>query len=86
MHGIVDMPGIAGGTDAAGFVKGGLKSSTLIGLIYTDYCDYYHTDRDNMDRVNKERRPWHEGGDSWENRNVRGAMEMALQMHFSKKP
>ena len=77
---LVEMPGIAGGTDAAGFVKGGLKSSSLIGLIYKDYLSYYHTDRDNMSLINKERRPWHDGGDSWNNRNVRGAMEMALQI------
>jgi len=80
MHLVVDMPGIAGGTDAAGFVRGGLKSASLIGLIYKDYLSYYHTDRDNMSLINKERRPWQDGGDNWDNRNVRGAMEMALQI------
>ncbi len=29
-----EMPGIAGGTDGAGFVRGGLKSASLIGLKY----------------------------------------------------
>ncbi len=80
MHGITAMPGIAGGTDAAGFVRGGLKSATLIGLIFKDYLSYYHTDRDNMSLINKERRPWHDGGNHWTNRNIRGAMEMALQI------
>ena len=80
MHLIVDMPGIAGGTDAAGFVRGGLKSSSLIGLDYKDYLSYYHTDRDNISLLNKERKPWQDGGNSWKNRNIRGAMEMALQI------
>lgn len=80
MHLIIDMPGIAGGTDAAGFVKGGLKSASLIGLNYKDYLSYYHTDRDNMSLLNKERRSWQDGGDSWKTRNIRGAMEMALQI------
>ncbi|MHA1335805.1 MAG: M28 family metallopeptidase [Promethearchaeota archaeon] len=73
-----EMPGIAGGTDAAGFVRGGLKASTLIGLKYKDYLSYYHTDRDHYNLINKERKPWEDEGTDYTNRNVRGAMEMAL--------
>ncbi|MHA1732581.1 MAG: M28 family metallopeptidase [Promethearchaeota archaeon] len=72
------MPGIAGGTDAAGFVRGGLKASSLCGLRYRDYLQYYHTDRDNLDIINKERLPWTHFGDDWRDYNVRGAMEQAL--------
>ncbi|MHA1150166.1 MAG: M20/M25/M40 family metallo-hydrolase [Promethearchaeota archaeon] len=77
-----EMPGIAGGTDAAGFVRGGLKSATLIGLKYKDYLFYYHTDRDHYNLINKERRPWEDEGTDYTNRNVRGAMEMALKICF----
>ncbi|MHA1439675.1 MAG: M28 family metallopeptidase [Promethearchaeota archaeon] len=75
-----EMPGIAGGTDAAGFVRGGLKASSLIGLKYKDYLSYYHTDRDDISLINKERKPWDDQGTDWTNRNVRGAMEMALKI------
>jgi hypothetical protein len=80
MSGLIDMPGIAGGTDSAGFVRGGLKSACLVGLIFKDFLSYYHTDRDNLSLLNKERRPWNECGDNYSNRNIRGAMEMALQI------
>jgi putative aminopeptidase FrvX len=73
-------PPIAGGTDARGLAKYGLKASSLIGLQYKWYLHYYHTDRDNMDMINKERRPLDDPGTSWKNFNVRGAMEMALKV------
>lgn len=74
------MPVIAGGTDARGFMKYGLRASSLIGLSYKWYHHWYHTDRDNLDLVNKERRPLEDGGTSWKDFNVRGAMEMALKI------
>ncbi len=77
-----EMPGIAGGTDAAGFVRGGLKASSLIGLKYTDYLSYYHSDRDNLALLNKQRKPLTDQGTDWTNRNIRGAMEMALKICF----
>ena len=73
-------PPVAGGTDARGFMKFGLKASSLIGLTYKWYHHWYHTDRDNLDLVNKERRPLEDGGKSWNDFNVRGAMEMALKI------
>ncbi len=75
-----EMPGIAGGTDGAGFVRGGLKSASLIGLKYKDYLSYYHTDRDNLQLLNKQRKPLTDDGTDWTNRNIRGAMEMALKI------
>jgi len=75
-----EMPGIAGGTDAAGLVKGGLKASSLIGLKYKDYLSFYHTDRDHYRLINTERRPWSDQGTDYTNRNIRGAMEMALKI------
>jgi len=73
-------PPVAGGTDARGFMKYGLRASSLIGLNYKWYHHWYHTDRDNLDLVNKERRPLEDGGTSWKDFNVRGAMEMALKI------
>ena len=81
-HDVSACPPISGGTDARGFAKYGLKASSLIGLKYQDYLHYYHTDRDNMDMINKERRPLSDVGTNWRNRNVRGAMEMALKICF----
>ncbi len=79
-HNIDHMPGVAGGTDAAGFVRGGMKASSLCGLKYKDYLAYYHTDRDNMDVYNKERRSWTDHGKTWQTRNIRGALEKALKI------
>ena len=73
-------PPVGGGTDARGFMKYGIRASSLIGIDYTWYHHYYHTDRDNLDLVNKERRPLTDGGSSWKDFNVRGAMEMALKI------
>lgn len=77
-----EMPGIAGGTDAAGLVRGGLKATSIEGINYKDYLSYYHTDRDNLSIVNKERRPITDKGTNWSNRNIRCAMEMALKCFF----
>jgi len=77
-HMLEAQPAVSGGTDAAGFAWGGLKGSSLLGLKYQDYLAYQHTDYDNLDLINKERRPWADNGTNWRNRNVRGAMEQAL--------
>nr|MDO8116001.1 hypothetical protein [Candidatus Sigynarchaeota archaeon] len=77
-YNINHMPGVAGGTDATGLIRGGLKASSLCGLKYTDYLSYYHTDRDDIALVNKERHPWDDNGSNWTNRNIRGAMEQSL--------
>jgi len=77
-HALEEQPGVSGGTDAAGLVWGGLKASSLCGLRYQDYLAYQHTDKDNLDLVNKERRPWGDNGTNWQNRNIRGAMEQSL--------
>ena len=74
------MPSVAGGTDAAGFVRGELKASSLEGIIWEDYLWYYHTDRDNLSLINKKRRPCTEFGANWKNRNVRCAMENGLKI------
>ncbi|MGA1839054.1 MAG: M20/M25/M40 family metallo-hydrolase [bacterium] len=77
-HVVEPMPGIAGGTDAAGFVRGGLKASSLCGLRYYDYLNYYHTDRDNLNIIKPYRMPWSHCGVDWTDYNVRGAMEQVL--------
>ena len=79
-HEFKEMPGVAGGTDAAGLVKGGLKASSLEGIIWEDYLTYYHTDRDNLDLINKKRKPCSKFGENWKNRNIRCAMENALKI------
>jgi len=79
-YSIGPMSVVAGGTDARGFMKYGLRASSLIGLNIKWYHHWYHTDRDNLDLVNKERRPLADGGTSWKDFNVRGAMEMALKI------
>lgn len=74
-----EMPGIAGGTDAAGLVREGLKATSIEGIRYQDYLAYYHTDRDNLEMINKERRPCDDIGDNWKNRNIRCAMENGVR-------
>ena len=74
------MPPIAGGTDSRGFVKYGLNSSSICGLNFKDYLHYYHTERDNIEIVNKKRRPLEDNGTCWKDRNIRGAMEIALNI------
>ncbi|TFF87163.1 MAG: M28 family peptidase [Promethearchaeota archaeon] len=73
------MPGIAGGTDAAGLVRGGLKATSIEGIRYQDYLSYYHTDRDNLEMINKERRPCDDIGHDWKSRNIRCAMENGVR-------
>ena len=77
---LVDCPGVAGGTDARGLVKGGLKAAALEGIVWEDYLSYYHTDRDKLSIINKERRPCDDHGTNWSNRNVRCAMENGLKI------
>ncbi|MFO8018749.1 MAG: M28 family peptidase [Promethearchaeia archaeon] len=74
-----EMPGIAGGTDGAGLVRGGLKATSIEGIRYPDYLAYYHTDRDNLEIINKERRPCDDIGDDWRSRNIRCAMENGVR-------
>ena len=73
-----EMPSIAGGTDATGFIRGGLKATCIEGLRYKDYLSFYHTRRDNLSGINKHRKDWMDVGPNWHSRNVRGAMEMAI--------
>ena len=80
-HNIGAQPWISGGTDGSGLVKGGLtKTAAFVGLKYSDYLYYYHTDRDNLDLVNKKRRPCNDHGTSWKDRNYRCAMENAVKI------
>ncbi len=74
-------PWVSGGTDGSGLVKKGLKkTAAFVGLKYSDYLYYYHTDRDNLNLINKERRPCNDYGTKWNNRNVRCALENALKI------
>ncbi len=75
---IGQMPSIAGGTDATGLRRGGLKATSIEGLRYSDYLSYYHTSRDNMSNINLKRKEWKDIGPNWHHRNVRGAMEMGV--------
>ena len=61
-------------------MKYGLRASSLVGLSFQWYNHYFHTPRDNLDLINKQRRPLEDGGTSWKNFNVRGAMEMGLKI------
>ncbi|MHA1338745.1 MAG: M20/M25/M40 family metallo-hydrolase [Promethearchaeota archaeon] len=73
------MPGIAGGTDAAGLVRGGLKATSIEGINYKDYLNWYHTSRDNLDIINKVRKDAFDIGTNYKERNIRAAMENALK-------
>ncbi|MBD3229838.1 MAG: M28 family peptidase [Candidatus Lokiarchaeota archaeon] len=74
-------PLVSGGTDGSGLVKGGLtKTSAFVGLRYSDYLYYYHTDRDDITIINKEKRPCEENGTSWKDRNYRCAFENGLKL------
>ncbi len=77
---ITTMPFISGAIDSAGLMRGGIRASSLEGFHYEDYCWNYHSTRDNLDMVNKKRRPNEDCGTRWNNRNVRGAMENALKI------
>lgn len=73
------MPGIAGGTDAAGLVRGGLKATSIEGINYKDYMFWYHSSNDNISLINKTRKPANDVGTNWKERNSRCAMENALK-------
>ena len=77
---ILDQPWVSGGTDASGLVTGGLRAAAMVGLYYGHYLYYYHSDRDNISIINKERRPCNEYGTDWNNRNMRCAFENALKV------
>ncbi|MFX1393576.1 MAG: M28 family peptidase [Promethearchaeota archaeon] len=77
---LIEMPSVSGGTDAAGLVRYGLKAASLEGIIWKDYLSYYHTDRDNLSMINRERRDCNDIGSSWNKRNIRCAMENALKI------
>jgi Zn-dependent M28 family amino/carboxypeptidase len=79
-HQIIKLSAFGGGTDAVGLIRGGLKAASLMGMSIQDYLYYYHTSRDDLNLLNKERRPCDDIGDSWKNRNVRCAMENALKI------
>jgi Zn-dependent M28 family amino/carboxypeptidase len=76
---VIPCPPVGGGTDSRGFMKYGLRSACLMGMDFKWAQHWYHTDRDNLDLINKERRPLEDGGTSWKDFNVRGSMEMALK-------
>jgi hypothetical protein len=77
---VKNQPWVSGGTDASGLVKGGLKAASLVGLLYRHYLFYYHSDRDNISIINKERRPCSDYGTEWNNRNMRCAFEKVLKI------
>lgn len=77
---VLTMPSLSGGTDAAGFEKGGLRATSIEGIIWEDYLMYYHSDRDTIDIINKERRSCDDYGTKWNNRNIRCALENALKV------
>ena len=77
---VLDQPWVSGGTDASGLVKGGLRAAAMVGLYYGHYLYYYHSDRDDIAIINKERRPCNEYGTDWHNRNMRCAFENALKV------
>jgi len=76
----LNQPWVSGGTDASGLVKGGLRAAALVGLFYPHYLYYYHSDRDDISIINKDRRPCNEYGTDWHNRNVRCALENTLKV------
>ncbi len=77
---ISQMSTLGGGSDGAGLVMGGLRATTIASLHIPDFLHFYHSTRDNLSMVNRERRPCNDHGTSWKNRNVRCAMENALKI------
>ncbi len=75
-----NQPWVSGGSDASGLTKYGLRAASLIGLKFAHYLYYYHTDRDDISIINKERRPCTDYGTEWYNRNMRCAFENALKI------
>jgi Zn-dependent M28 family amino/carboxypeptidase len=69
-----ELPAIAGGTDCAGFFKGGLQVSGLEGIRYKDYLNWYHSDKDNLAIIHTEKRENSDSGTDYKTLNVRGAM------------
>lgn len=80
---ISQMPGIAGGSDAAGLARGGLRATCMEGYDYLDYLFWYHTDRDDINLLeppSNPRRSAEDLGDNYLNRNRRLALERALKI------
>jgi len=74
-----DQPWATGGSDASGLIKHGLKAGSIVNLNWANYLYYYHTDRDDMGLINKERRPCNEPG-KFPNANTRCAFENCLKV------
>ncbi|HUX98828.1 MAG TPA: M20/M25/M40 family metallo-hydrolase [Candidatus Deferrimicrobium sp.] len=79
-HKVENQPWVSGGTDASGLVKGGLRAASLVGLLFRHYLYYYHSERDDVPIINKERRPCTDYGNAWHNRNMRCAFENCLKL------
>ncbi|NHI91617.1 MAG: M28 family peptidase [Candidatus Lokiarchaeota archaeon] len=79
-HAVEQQPGITGGTDGSGVVRGGLRASAMVALKFGDYFYYYHSDRDNLSMINKKRKPRDDFGTGINDKNVRVAMENALRI------
>ncbi len=77
---LADQPWATGGSDASGLIKGGLKAGSLVNLRWEHYLFYYHTDRDDVSIINKERRPCSDHGRGWNGRNMRCAFENCLKV------
>ncbi|MHA1386230.1 MAG: M28 family peptidase [Candidatus Helarchaeota archaeon] len=79
-HEVISMPSFGGGTDAAGLVRGGLRATSIECIPREDYMFFYHTTRDDINIINKKRRPCDDHGTKWNNRNVRCAFENTLKV------
>ncbi|MHA1265911.1 MAG: M28 family peptidase [Candidatus Helarchaeota archaeon] len=77
---ISNQPWASGGSDATGLIHGGLRAAPMIGLYYPHYLQYYHTDRDDISIINRQRRPCTDFGDDWNTRNIRCAFENTLKI------
>lgn len=75
-----EAPGIGGGSDGAGLMRGGLRAASIQGGKFEFYLEFYHTDRDSLDIINKERRPCDDLGGDWKTMNFRCAMENVLKI------
>lgn len=76
---LADQPWATGGSDASGLIKGGLKSGSLVNLCWKNYLYYYHTDKDDITLINKERRPCNKLGE-FPDLNIRCAFENCLKV------
>ena len=79
-HYLTEAPGIGGGSDGAGLVMGGLRAATIQGGKLEYFMDFYHTARDNLEIINKDRRPCDDLGTDWRDMNIRCAMENVLKI------